>query len=718
VARLAGREDVYEVAERFVEEALRKDGSLFTPGSAIWSAENIDDLYERFVGNPIESSDSFEVKFRRQLEGAPAETRQLAAELLYVYLLFPTNISSSNKKRIINDILDDISTEIPNELGTALEHGIANFGPALRHRPWQLTMLLEFFREWKTMPGREEILSDPWRFKELVFSVPHERAGIQREALLHLVHPDTFERSVSGDHKQKIAKHFSYLTSEGTEDIDRRILEIREGLPPEYGKDFDFYQEEVRKRWLPEGRGEEVADAPWWRPLEYPAEVEKELQETFGTGAPHGMGDLLAAIFRRAIILHQHTGIDGFLGMRGKHARVHNVMVGNLFACAMADDFLLLVDNDPDLRNVYGVGEAARSNNELMWIHVDLTRSGLQALLEDESAWAVYERMLQKIPHLSGVRSNHLNVGKLNVITGRRLGAEESRDLKTLSEKLLLDQAYLSRVDRLLRDKRQIIFYGPPGTGKTFVARKLAELYSEGSGGESRLVQFHPSYSYEDFVEGYRPRSVGGQPGFALVDGPLKKLARAASENPDSNYVLVIDEVNRANLTKVLGELYFLLEYRGESVTLQYSGEGFSLPKNLWIICTMNTADRSIALVDAALRRRFYFTPFFPDEAPVAGLLHRWLEKKHSTLLWVADVVDEANRRLGDRQVAIGPSYFLREELTEEWVEIIWEHAVLPYLSEQFFDEEERLEEFDLDRLKNAVAGTQEEVPDETPNPA
>jgi 5-methylcytosine-specific restriction enzyme B len=247
------------------------------------------------------------------------------------------------------------------------------------------------------------------------------------------------------------------------------------------------------------------------------------------------------------------------------------------------------------------------------------------------------------------------------------------------------------------------------------VARRLARLYGEGSGGSSLLVQFHPSYSYEDFVEGYRPRTIGEQPGFALVDGPLKDLARNAASDPDTKYVLVIDEVNRANLTKVMGELYFLLEYRGESVMLQYSGETFSLPENLWIICTMNTADRSIALVDAALRRRFYFIPFFPDEPPVEGLLRRWLEKADPSLLWVANVVDEANRRLGDRQVAIGPSYFLREDLTEEWVGIIWEHAVLPYVSEQFFDEEERLAEFDLRTLRSAVARTEGIESDETP---
>ncbi len=229
-------------------------------------------------------------------------------------------------------------------------------------------------------------------------------------------------------------------------------------------------------------------------------------------------------------------------------------------------------------------------------------------------------------------------------------------------------------------------------------------------------MQFHPSYSYEDFVEGYRPRSVNGQPGFDLVWGPLRWIANEARENPGARYVLVIDEVNRANLTKVLGELYFLLEYRGESVSLQYSDDQFSLPANLWIICTMNTADRSIALVDAALRRRFYFAPFFPDEPPVVGLLGRWLADRKPSLMWVADVVDEANRRLEDRRAAIGPSFFLREDLTEEWVALIWEHAVMPYLSEQLMDEEERIEEFDLDLLRAAVFGDEPRGDDEAPD--
>jgi MoxR-like ATPase len=273
--------------------------------------------------------------------------------------------------------------------------------------------------------------------------------------------------------------------------------------------------------------------------------------------------------------------------------------------------------------------------------------------------------------------------------------------LASLASSLLIDELALLRIERLLADKKQCIFYGPPGTGKTYVARELARALAAGAE-RVQVVQFHPSYAYEDFVEGYRPRLINGQPGFALVDGPLKRMAQAAREAPEATHILVIDELNRGNVAKIFGELYYLLEYRDEQVTLQYSGAPFTLPRNLWIIGTMNTADRSIALVDLALRRRFYFVPFFPDQPPVAGLLRRWLERNKPDLVWLADAVDRANALLKDRHLAIGPSYFLRPDLTEEWVEVIWEHAVLPYLAEQFFGEEGALEEFALPRLRAA----------------
>ena len=256
-----------------------------------------------------------------------------------------------------------------------------------------------------------------------------------------------------------------------------------------------------------------------------------------------------------------------------------------------------------------------------------------------------------------------------------------------------LPVTFLENIDTLLDDKKQVIFQGPPGTGKTYVAQKLAN-HLAGSKERVTLVQFHPSYAYEDFVRGFRPKmGEGEQPGFELKDGPLLQAAERArqDEERDVRHFLIIDEINRGNLAKVFGELYFLLKYRDEAITLQYQKEGedkFSLPSNLYIIGTMNTADRSIALVDLALRRRFYFVEFHPDDEPVKGVLRRWLQANHPDMEWVADVVERANELLkDDRHAAIGPSYFMKDGLDDDKVRRIWKHSVLPYIEERRFGE-------------------------------
>jgi hypothetical protein len=153
---------------------------------------------------------------------------------------------------------------------------------------------------------------------------------------------------------------------------------------------------------------------------------------------------------------------------------------------------------------------------------------------------------------------------------------------------------------------KQVVLEGPPGTGKTFLVQRLLEACGMPEA-QWALVQFHPTYSYEDFVEGFRPVQTADGGGAALTvrPGPLKRIAEEAAEAPGKPFVLVIDEINRANIAKVFGELYFLLEYGESEIELLYSdGDRFKLPENLFIIGTMNTADRSIALLDAAMRRR------------------------------------------------------------------------------------------------------------------
>ena len=277
-------------------------------------------------------------------------------------------------------------------------------------------------------------------------------------------------------------------------------------------------------------------------------------------------------------------------------------------------------------------------------------------------------------------------------------------DLQALAGELLIGSDFLHTVWYLLRDKRQVIFQGPPGTGKTYAARKLAACLA-GTEERVRLVQFHPSYAYEDFVHGFRPALIDGQPGFKLKKGPLLTMAKEARKDPGAKHFLIIDEINRGNLAKVFGELYFLLEYRDQPMQLQYSDKPFKLPDNLYIIGTMNTADRSIALVDLALRRRFYFVEFHPDKPPIRGLLKRWLDRNARQMAWIANVVDRANERLNDRQATIGPSYFMKEDLDDRKVSLIWEHNVLPYIEERLYGEHDRLSEFRLDKLRREIGG-------------
>jgi 5-methylcytosine-specific restriction protein B len=277
-------------------------------------------------------------------------------------------------------------------------------------------------------------------------------------------------------------------------------------------------------------------------------------------------------------------------------------------------------------------------------------------------------------------------------------------DLEALGTELFLEppEALREWADLLL-DTRQVIFQGPPGTGKTFIARQLASAVA-GDQARVELVQFHPSYAYEDFVEGFRPAGAGV---FSLRPGPVKRLASKATQQPDKRFVLLIDEINRGNLAKVFGELYYLLEYRDEAITLQYSEEPFRLPTNVFIIGTMNTADRSIALLDMALRRRFGFVDLLPDEAPLKGLLRRFLDHKAPDMAFLADMLDYVNGQLNDPHASIGPSHFLVKDtrtLTEEKAELIWQHSILPTLTDRFFDTPDELKRFRYQVVRSLTA--------------
>jgi 5-methylcytosine-specific restriction protein B len=285
----------------------------------------------------------------------------------------------------------------------------------------------------------------------------------------------------------------------------------------------------------------------------------------------------------------------------------------------------------------------------------------------------------------------------------QKSGATEQKpskeSIEQLAERLLINANWLETLRTELLTKRQIILQGPPGTGKTFLARELAQQIADGWA----VVQFHPSYAYEDFVEGFRPVKHGDSFSYELKPGPLVAIANEAASQPSKTFVLIIDEINRGNLAKIFGELYFLLEYRDTEITMQYRtyGETFTLPPNLLFIGTMNTADRSIASLDMAIRRRFSFVELSTSREPISGLLRKWLEREGLDTR-VADAMDHVNSFIADERLKLGHSYFMRKTVFEDLPKI-WEFQIVPQLREIFFDNELILESLTYPAVAQAV---------------
>ena len=254
---------------------------------------------------------------------------------------------------------------------------------------------------------------------------------------------------------------------------------------------------------------------------------------------------------------------------------------------------------------------------------------------------------------------------------------------------LRMDLADIERWIRAIERKKQAILYGPPGTGKTFAAEVLARHLVGGGHGFVELVQFHPSYAYEDFIQGIRPEALPeGGLDYPVKSGRFLDFCNRAKER-DGTCVLIIDEINRANLSRVFGELMYLLEYRGKSIPLAAGGEHFSIPENVRILGTMNTADRSIALVDHALRRRFAFLELRPSYET----LRRFHEGNGYDVEPLVQLLEEVNAAIADPHYEVGITYFLLEDLADQ-VEDVWTMEVLPYLEEYFFDQSDKVDRF------------------------
>ena len=685
------------------------------------------------------------------------------AELLFFNQLITSQRTIGSAQQMINTVLEWSPSPMedpPQPLGGLNLKGMKPF-PHL-----QTGFLLEFVEQWKERGADEcqALLNDPWAFKNFATSIGFKSVLLagrqddvfdtQREALLHLVFPDTFEGVVAVENKRLIAeaKAFTHFVTDQTSDVDRKLAQIRRRLEAGLGRTFDFYDPDISVRWDPKANpwDEFIRHAKAVVNHEEPMEIDIPPKVETGRGLATARKAVLeedpgwvakvksSASSKGFPIIHPiqlakfrdwitDSPDDALSALRTIWARDDSSHVDRVraFAEGFPKSVISGVGTRSTVASVLLMGLDVEQyppfRTEAFELAYERTGYDMQPAHYDEAG--VYEHALGFLDRLieeaseRGLRlPDRLHAQSVVWLTkfpemweladnggSHPLPPPPPNDVDSLARDLHLTVDFLKEIEALLEDKKQVIFQGPPGTGKTYVAQALAR-HLAGSDERVTLVQLHPSYAYEDFVQGFRPTLRDGQPAFELRNGPLLRAARMARQAPDYKHFLVVDEINRGNLAKVLGELYFLLEYRDEKIRLQYQGdedEEFSLPSNLYFIGTMNTADRSIALVDLALRRRFYFVEFHPDDEPVKSVLRNWLREKARDMEWVANVVEGANRLLeDDRHAAIGPSYFMKDRLDDTAVRRIWKHSVLSYIEERLFGEGDRLGQFDLDTLR------------------
>ena len=311
---------------------------------------------------------------------------------------------------------------------------------------------------------------------------------------------------------------------------------------------------------------------------------------------------------------------------------------------------------------------------------------------------------------LTNITSYNNYVQELLALVTNEIKDEPEQEIKYtktdfLNEVYINESSYDTLVD-LLDMKYNIILQGAPGVGKTFIAKRLAySIMGEKDTSRVSMVQFHQNYSYEDFIQGYRPV----ENGFKLESGSFYKFCKAAEIDDERPYFFIIDEINRGNLSKIFGELMMLIECdkRGDKLKLLYKDEWFTVPKNIRIIGMMNTADRSLAMIDYALRRRFAFfdvAPAFDSD----GFKQYLTEKNNSKFDKLISVIKTLNdtisndESLGDG-FRIGHSYFCtNKEITDNWLQSIIEYEIIPLIKEYWFDEPTKVRDWSAN-LRGAI---------------
>lgn len=671
-------EVLYETFRKFLQQCILDDRSLLWPSETPWMPANVADIKRRLVESPMFGDGlSFGEKLQRQMEGATSEQWMIICDIYYIYFL-PSSFITFDKK--IGDIEWAASQGgltppgEDNDTWEAQSHGFTRTTLQYHYKYAQFWLILLFADYVKRAEDPESIVSDASRMQQVLdqllegISSKNDRAYDMRHAMLYLAFPEQYERIISTRDKERIIETYGdQLEGPVPDDRDEALRRVRQLLSDrfeELNRPFDFY-DELKHEWRPE-------------------EPEPDCGDEDGEKPPTEDRDVL--VVRSVLERTRNVILYGPPG-GGK------TYVANKVAEALVDP-----------QTEQPLPESAVRQR----VVEDLATYEVLALSlrelgpgESRSVSEILEHPLVEARFRAGpVKQPRQNVwGHLQWHT-----SPESKTVSVAERRM----PYLFDKDDRSR------WYVTEG-GREYVDENLSSqiaslnsmVITQSIDDFVERTTFHQSYAYEDFVEGLRPVKSEEDPGdisYDVVPGVFRGVCTRAADDPHNKYVLVIDEINRGNIAKILGELITLLEddkrAGGDNplkVTLPYSGDEFEVPSNVYVIGTMNTADRSIALLDVALRRRFAFVELMPRPQLLRGI-HVESAETVVPLEPLLRSLNKSIRQYLDRDHQVGHSYLLEVARADDAeradvLEFVWNNRIVPLLEEYFYSQRDRMAE-------------------------